>query len=192
MSGKRIIFLDFDGVVACSKKFWKHPERGFEPNAIAELNRLAERSGAEVVPITSRLRWQTVSWINWSLKQGGFTGTIHEGLDIPKMKFAKQILMTRGKALETWCKTHGINPEDCVILDNNYPKNLPETLVPRLIQTDSYMKLTTEDVDKALALFGITPEAAEGVYRTPHASGLRTDWAARHDREHAPGNMLSR
>ncbi len=164
MTGKTYIFLDYDGVVACARKWWKVPaHKGFEPKAVNILNGLVqqlEESGREisVVPITSRLRWQPVSLIKNSLRDAGFTGAIEDGLDIASDNYMpKQIWITRGEALKRWCDTHLSESDNYIILDNNHPKNLPEAMIPFWIKVDSHEKLRKRDVKKAMEILKATP-----------------------------------
>lgn len=160
---KYYIFLDYDGVVACARKWWKVPaHKGFEQKAIANLNSLVqqlEESGREVsvVPITSRLRWQPVSLIKSSLREAGFTGDIEDGLEIGSKNYMpKQVWITRGDALKQWCDTHLTEQDSYIILDNNHPKNLPQEMMPYWIKVDSHEKLRGRDVKKALEILGVT------------------------------------
>lgn len=166
MTGKCYIFLDYDGVVACARKWWKMPaHKGFEPKAMANLNSLVqqlEEGGKEVsvVPITSRLRWQPVNLIKSSLRDAGFTGTIEDGLEIGSKNYMpKQVWITRGEALKQWCDTHLTEQDSYIILDNNHPKSLPDDMMPRWIKVDSDEKLRKRDVKKALEILGVaSPE----------------------------------
>lgn len=167
MAGTCYIFLDYDGVVACARKWWKIPaHKGFEPKAIANLNGLVQQiqeagMEASVVPITSRLRWQPVSVIKRSLCDAGFTGTIEDGLEIGSDNYMpKQVWVTRGEALKNWCTTHLQAGDTFIILDNNPPKNLPDSMKPRWIHVNGDDKLTAKDTKKALALLDIKPTAA--------------------------------
>ncbi len=184
--GKTYIFLDYDGVVACARKWWKH---GFEPQAITNLNQLVnalEESGRDVrvVPITSRLRYQPVSVICNALKKAGFTGEIETGTEaLGEKYFPKQVWVKRGTAIKNWCKDH-LEPEDSfVILDNNHPKNLPETMKLHLVRVDSYDKLTAQDVEKALQTLGVErqPVSVSTVgIENPHESDKAvTSWLDR-------------
>jgi Swiss Army Knife RNA repair-like protein len=150
---QRIVFLDMDGVVNSHVWFEKMQADALsrrpishmiDPECVARLNRLLDISGADVVISSSWRIVHILGEINAALKEKGFTGRI-----IGKTPVCGPV---RGAEIQAWLTARVRNAEDIVILDDNSDM---AHLTPRLVLTSWGVGLTDDDVDRAIALFGI-------------------------------------
>ncbi len=154
---QRLLFLDIDGVCNSAEWFEKMQADALsrrpishmiDPECVARLNRLLERSGAHVVISSSWRIIHILGEINAALVEKGFTGKI-----IGKTPVRGP---NRGSEIQKWLSDHYRDAENIVILDDNSDMG---HLMPCLVLTSWSCGLTDADVDRALALFGTSGEA---------------------------------
>ena len=135
----RIIFADIDGVcnsVQSAKQYrtWSK----LDPDCIARLNGLVERTGAKIV-ISSAWRFGDTEELAELLQHQGITGPIiGETPWMPKE--------ARGREIQTWLDRHPGEIESFVILDDDSDM---VHLAPYHVKTDIEVGLTDEDVARA-------------------------------------------
>ena len=157
----KLIFLDFDGVINSNKYFASkifikeyntcggdyHPIK-LDKKKIKLINKLVHESGASVV-VSSAWRLQyCVCELNDLLKQRGAEFAV---IDTTPIFDNGSILRTvpRGEEIQLYIDTICIEPESFVIIDD-YADMLH--LSKYLVQTDSEVGITEEDVKNALQI----------------------------------------
>jgi hypothetical protein len=143
---KKIIFLDFDGVVNA----FREPDslRYLSKRCVSNLNILLEKTGAYVV-ITSA--WKVFHPLS-DLRQV----LVNAGLKFPDRIIGKtpnsdRTLTWRGQEIKQWIKEFPGELEAFVILDDNSDM---EPYMDRLVKTNPVWGLGSRDVRKALKLLG--------------------------------------
>lgn len=147
-----VVFVDIDGVIVL--KHLLHPERGppwkrvrkFSYCAVANLNALAELSGARFVLSSS---WRTRGDVRPALVAGGVRVAWHEDWR------TDSVGPCRGAEIGRWLAAHD-DPPYCVLDDGIVG---PGVQVDRLVYIDYRAGLTAEDARRAFAL--LKPPGAE-------------------------------
>jgi hypothetical protein len=176
----RILFLDVDGVLN-SRKWWaKRPEamiqptpedrakRDIDPDAVAALEQIVQRSGARVVVSSSWRAMVPLTVLNQAMRYRGFTGLLlgatpeadilrREG---ERLGVEHASRPGRGAEIFSWlrllCGAVGtrhhdlVGPRDYVILDDEEVAGHGD----RLFRTDFETGLTVDHVDAVMKLFG--------------------------------------
>jgi hypothetical protein len=154
----KVIFLDIDGVLNSAAFFASGPH-GFgdiDPGAVARLQQLLARSGAEVV-ISST--WRLVcspAELRARLAAQGFTHDLR-GCTPEVPHRAASILgafhFPRCEEIRAWLAAQTVPPERFVILDDAElePADLAE-LEPCFVRTDPQRGLQDEDVEAAVRI----------------------------------------
>jgi len=155
---KKIIFLDFDGVLNSTRYHEKRGmlsfdekkqevewyAQGIDPEAVVLLNEIIERTGAKVV-ISSAWRCGTkLDFLRKVLELRGFKGEI-----VGKTPYF--LGEPRCHEIREYFVTHiqHITP-DYVILDDDYDAGIQG----HFVMTDFRVGLTKKDVDKAVDILG--------------------------------------
>ena len=158
---RKIIFLDIDGVL--NPKWWisKKPSDKygvfFETNAVANLGKIIEETGAEIVVSSS---WKNIGLVElqnmW--RDRGLPGKL---VDITPDYMSDEILLKedsanvdylyeRGSEIQGWLLLHGDDVGRYVIIDD-MDDILPEQL-SHFVQTDPEVGITNDDVKKIVHL----------------------------------------
>ena len=158
---RKIIFLDIDGVL--NPKWWisKKPSDKygvfFETNAVANLGKIIEETGAEIVVSSS---WKNIGLVElqnmW--RDRGLPGKL---VDITPDYMSDEILLKedsanvdylyeRGSEIQGWLLLHGDDVGRYVIIDD-MDDILPEQQF-HFVQTDPEVGITNDDVKKVVHL----------------------------------------
>lgn len=172
---KRIIFLDFDGVLNsllfCEKlsaettsSAWQErlaasggstaTREMIDPAAVARLNRLIAETGAEVVVSSSWRKIFDIQTLQEVLNKKGFKGYI---IDVTPDLSCEPIYTPnqrreRGYEIARWLRDNAPDAEYVVFDDDGDMTAVWE----RFIQTSWYDGLLDEHIEKARMLFGIS------------------------------------
>ena len=148
-----LIFLDVDGVMAPIQKVFHPPEDSYHKEAIREINRLCEKTGAEVVITSSRLRLQHPDMFVNGLKKAGFIGTFHSPPTLPRSPWN---LFCRGHDIEQFMALHEPTRElnSILIIDNNSAGYSKEQ-IDQLVQTKSHKGFSERNCEEALKKLGL-------------------------------------
>lgn len=160
---KKIIFLDFDGVLNTGYyqgllKYQGQPwqdEYGafFDPNAVKQLKRIIDATGAEIV-VESSWKYLGLDAMKELWKVRNLPGKI---IDITPSSVSDDYLLNadldsmhlcKGMEIAFWISEYGsqdtryvIIDDECVVLDSQ---------APYFIKTDSHKGLTNDQADKAI------------------------------------------
>ena len=145
----KVIFLDIDGVLN-SKKFFKSdytyaaPDDSLDPYAIKKLNKIVDKTGAEIVVSSTWRIGKSVDDLENILNRNGFTGHV-----IDKTEDLIHERKTRGDEIKKWLDEH-LNIDSFVIIDDfNFPK-FEKYFSTRFVQTDDRVGLSNQDADKCV------------------------------------------
>lgn len=166
MKGAKVIFLDFDGVLNCTRSYFEERawrDAGNEPRAetithwlapynMAPLNRIIAVTQAKVViSSTWRLLYSPLE-LRTTLERFGFEGEII-GRTVEGRELAPGFYRTihksipRGSEIAEWVNAN--SPRSFVILDDDGDM---QAFLPRLVQTNPDEGLTEADADRAIEL----------------------------------------
>ena len=141
----RVIFLDFDGVLIpiTAQYLKKRPAVICEP-AMAQLNRIVEETGAEVVVSSSWRKLHSVERLGKLLEYWGFKGKVRD--KTPNMD-------KRGLEIKSWLRHQEVRNnlvESFVILDDEVSDMAPMT--PFVIKTEGQSGLIEENATEAIGI----------------------------------------
>lgn len=152
-----VVFLDIDGVLNSeqymkTKKGTVYAEGfqypglewwadGLDPEAMERLNRLVERTGAEIVVSSTWRLGGDVEWLQKILEMRGFRGRVI-GVT-PRYGDGP-----RSREIAAWVDRFG--PKRYVVLDDDSDAEIPG----KTVRTSFRCGLTDEDVDKAVGILG--------------------------------------
>ena len=165
---KKIIFLDFDGVLNTEHyqgllqyqgKPWQD-EYGafFDPNAVKQLKRIIDATGADIV-IESSWKYLGLDAMKELWKVRNLPGKI---IDITPTSISDEYLLNadlddldtsilhcKGMEIASWLSEQG---EDirCVIIDDEYV--ILDSQLPHFILTNPYEGITEEQANKAISI----------------------------------------
>lgn len=144
----KIIFLDFDGVLnnpGCYAQ--ASGERvPADPNAVAAINHLIEKTGAIVV-VSSTWRYMGIMHCRENLNRWGVNGDVI-GVT-PRLEH-----VNRGAEIDKWLKDYEREAVDSfVIIDDDADM---EPHMERLVRTNGRVGMTMADAERAIALLGAT------------------------------------
>lgn len=156
---RRVIFLDMDGVISTWRAHKAQPEkplpdRWIDAEAMANLNRLCEQSGASVVISSTWRLNRTREEFQTILSRNGFTGALHhcwrtKDMAAPIGSGGLWWAVIRGDEVRAWLSDHPAEQiERHVILDDDSDFHSDQPLV----RTDFQIGLTEAHVAAALAL----------------------------------------
>lgn len=148
---QKIIFLDFDGVLNTQR--WC--QNTFDPNAVACLSTLIEKTGADIVVSSS---WKNLGydWIKEMWKERELPGDV---IGVTPNTISDEMLLKisledmeegalKGYEIEEWLSKNGKHLKSYVIIDDN-DTFLPKQR-PHLIKTNPFYGLRKNDVEKAI------------------------------------------
>lgn len=149
-----LVFLDFDGVLNSERFYRVKPNgvMGLDPEAVAILNTLIERTGAEVVVSSSWRIGDTVQGLTEKLVSVGFTGKV---IGVTPDLFSRP----RGEEIQAWLDAHPATHRRLVVIDDDADM---VHLTRRLVQTRFATGLTAEDVDRAVEILESQNENGPG------------------------------
>lgn len=160
----KVLFLDIDGVL--NSRAWaekRGPEgfRIFDPEAVAQLRRIVQQTGCQIVVSSS---WRVGRSFTGMREEFGECGMDPEivGRIIDKTPEWRTAhgggivagFACRGDEIAAWLKGYRRPVEAFVILDDNSDMG---ALTERLIQTEWAVGLTAADADRAIAMFAEVP-----------------------------------
>lgn len=156
---KRIIFLDFDGVINSAKfisdyinQFKAPTEKTYyikehiDPIAVARINKIIKLTGAEVVLSTAWRKAFKLEELTELLHSRGFVGKIIGETPITLS------YRPRHQEIQQWLDENDIKPEQIVIIDD-----MPtmEHLNHRFAKTSFDVGVTDEHIELVLKLFNV-------------------------------------
>lgn len=139
----KVIFLDVDGVLITGQIDWKTPN----PECIANLNLLIERTGAQIVVSSCWRSGRTLLELRDLFHQWGVRGPVIGRTD--------EFMEWRGLEIAQWLKERARERGDVgsfVIIDDDADMG---DLLPKLVQTKFHTGLTAEDVQKAIDILNV-------------------------------------
>ncbi len=161
----KIIFLDFDGVLNTGSwyrqldKQLRYDEYGtvFDPNAVANLGRVIEATGADIV-ISSSWKELGLSSMEEMWEERNLPGRV---IGITPTYIDDEMLLTadlstmdflngRGSEIKEWLSKHGKDVSHYVIFDD-VDDILPEQQ-NHFIQTDPEVGISKKDADMAISI----------------------------------------
>ena len=168
MCMKKIIFLDFDGVLNTEHnqnmllyhwKAWKD-EHGafFDPDAVAELKRIVDDTGADIV-IESSWKCLGLEAMQQMWRDRNMPGSVIDvtplsvsGSWLLKANLDEMDLYTYWKGVEIalWIAGHLHEDSRYVIIDDEYV--IQDSQLPHFIQTSPYDGITPELADRAIKI----------------------------------------
>jgi hypothetical protein len=166
----KIIFLDLDGVVNSDvyteSELYKQATAGMsdakimlvahhlhlDPDALALLNDLVARSGAEVVLSSTWRTKYSPEEVTEMLKGRGGNFTVTASTPRLERRTRDAQFYTRGQEIAAYLNNLKEKPETFVILDD---RDDMEKLKNNLVLTDPKYGITISDVDKALKILGV-------------------------------------
>ena len=165
--GKRLIFLDLDGVVNRTKRA---DQIILAPDLVAKLRLIVERGGAGGVQIVLSTFWKPFDcYIAYALSRQGIDGSIvvrstpgRSKSTVIQFSSASHLLHTeafddlevfetRAAEIRLFLSRHP-QVEHFVILDDRLDAADGDDLLPHFVRTDPGVGLTDDHVEKALAL----------------------------------------
>ena len=114
----------------------------FNPAAVAALNLVTDLTPARIVISSTWRKGRTLMQLREILADQGVTGTMIG-------KTGNDETGIRGREIQAFLDEHGLEPDDCVILDDDADM---EHLLPRLVRTGWDAGLTPEDARIAVEL----------------------------------------
>ena len=143
-----IIFLDFHGVVITklhTDKKGKHDcFRGWDKDAIKNLNKLCEMTGGKVVLVTNCKNYCKFNDLRDKLVEEGFTGDV-----IGKTVKVEEHL--RADQIDLWFKTNG-KPRQWIVIDDQHYDDYDE-FPDHIVRTKFDNGFTDKDLKKALKIY---------------------------------------
>ena len=166
---KKIIFLDFDGVLNTEHyqgllRYQGEPwqdEHGavFDPNAVKELERIVNATHADIV-IESSWKYLGLVAMQELWKVRNLPGRV---IDITPTAIGDRCLLgsdmdniyleqfnSKGREILAWLSTHGIRDIRYVIIDDEYV--ILDSQLPYFILTNPYEGITKEHADRVISI----------------------------------------
>ena len=162
---KKIIFLDIDGVLN-TQLWYTQMDRNttidkygyaFDPNAVANLKRIVEETGADIVISSS---WKCMGLIQmedmWNDRNlpGRIVGITPNSVSDELLLHADidsmELFHIRGEEIKEWLSKHGKRVSNYAIIDD-MDNMLPEQQ-SHFVQTNPEFGITKEDSEKAIKI----------------------------------------
>ena len=161
----KVIFLDIDGVL--NTKWWyTQMERNtpkdkygytFDPKAVANLKRIVEETGADLV-VSSSWKCMGLSQIEEMWRDRSLPGKI---IGITPNSVSDEMLLNadidsielfhiRGEEIKEWMARHGKQVSNYAIIDDM--NNMLTEQQSHFVQTDPEVGITKEDADNAIRI----------------------------------------
>jgi len=143
----KIIFLDFDGVL----NRFDEPEslRALSKTCMVHMNTLVEKTDSSIVVSSVWRLLRTVADLRGIMVNAGFKFPAKVIGKTPRLKYDPLTHPERGEEIDAWMKTYPKEIETFVILDDDSDMH-PH--MDKLVQTDSNIGLTPEDVEKCVKI----------------------------------------
>ena len=149
---KKIIFLDFDGVLNTEHyqgllqyqgKSWQD-EYGafFDPNAVKQLKRIIDATGADIV-VESSWKYLGLDAMKELWEVRNLPGTI---IDITPSLLGKN----KGVEIASWLSKYAKQDLRYVIIDDEYV--ILDSQLPHFILTNPYEGITEEQANRAISM----------------------------------------
>ena len=165
ISQKKVLFLDIDGVL--NTKWWytqmdRNSPRdqygyAFDPKAVANLKRIVEETGANIVISSS---WKSFGfseleemWTDRGLpgKLIGVTpNSVSDELLLEADIDSIELFHIRGEEIKEWLTKHGKNVSNYAIIDDM--DNMLSEQHSHFVHTNPEVGITEEDAEKAIAI----------------------------------------
>ena len=164
----KVLFLDIDGVL--NTKYWytqvnrNTPKDkygyAFDPNAVANLKRIVEESGADIV-ISSSWKCMGLSQMEDMWRDRSLPGKI---IGITPNSVSDEMLLnadidsielfhSRGEEIKEWLTTHGKYVSHYVIIDD-MDNMLPEQQ-SHFVKTNPEVGITGDDVERSITILNV-------------------------------------
>ena len=164
----KVLFLDIDGVL--NTKYWytqvnrNTPKDkygyAFDPNAVANLKRIVEESGADIV-ISSSWKCMGLSQMDDMWRDRSLPGKI---IGITPNSVSDEMLLNadidsielfhiRGEEIKEWLTTHGKYVSHYVIIDD-MDNMLPEQQ-SHFVKTNPEVGITGDDVERSITILNV-------------------------------------
>jgi hypothetical protein len=164
----KVLFLDIDGVL--NTKYWytqvnrNTPKDkygyAFDPNAVANLKRIVEESGADIV-ISSSWKCMGLSQMEDMWRDRSLPGKI---IGITPNSVSDEMLLNadidsielfhiRGEEIKEWLTTHGKYVSHYVIIDD-MDNMLPEQQ-SHFVKTNPEVGITGDDVERSITILNV-------------------------------------
>jgi hypothetical protein len=145
----KALFLDFDGVL--NSEAWYHarpeelpyPQKHFDPDAVDQVNRVIEATGACIVVSSSWRQGCRTDELRSLLQKMGVCGRV-----IGRTPYLGG---QRGYEIEHWIYCADEEPESIVILDDSGDM---ANLMPWLVKTNFAWGLRAQEADQAIEMLG--------------------------------------
>ena len=186
----KVIFLDIDGVLNTERQHDHCVEAGlayvdnfgysFDPVAVANLKRIVDEAGADIVISSSWKFWGLSTmqklWVNRELP-----GKL---IDVTPNNVSDEMLLSvdldlmelpagKGSEIKEWLETKGQQVTHYAILDD-LPDMLPEQQ-SHFVQTDPRIGITEDDADRVISILtGEVPKAKRARSRNQQGNKLLT------------------
>lgn len=186
----KVIFLDIDGVLNTERQHYHCVEAGltyadnfgyaFDPVAVANLKRIVDETGADIVISSSWKFWGLSTmqklWVNRELP-----GKL---IDVTPNNVSDEMLLSvdldlmelpagKGSEIKEWLETEGQQVTHYAILDD-LPDMLPEQQ-SHFVQTDPRIGITEDDADRVISILtGEVPKAKRARSRNQQGDKLLT------------------
>ena len=162
----KILFLDIDGVLNTDRHHDYCVERGiapvdgfgyaFDPEAVANLARIVDQTGADIVLSSSWKCWGLSAmqnmWANRGLPGKVVDVTPNDASDEMLLSVDLDMMLpaVKGSEIKEWLATNGSQVTHYAILDD-LPDMLPEQET-HFVQTDARVGITEADADSVIAI----------------------------------------
>jgi hypothetical protein len=141
---RRVVFLDFDGVVAPIRQWDRYGD--VEPACVQVLNEIVARGEADVVVSSTWRYGKTVAELQAMLDAAGFAGRVLDATPVGEAG------ATRGDEIAAWLAAHPV--PGYVIIDDHVDMGALRT---HLVLTQPARGLRAEDAARALAILRRPP-----------------------------------
>ena len=150
---RKIIFLDFDGVLNTEyyqgllqfqEKQWQD-EHGafFDPNAVRQLKRIIDATGADIV-VESSWKYLGLEAMQELWKVRNLPGKV---IDITPSLTGNA---SKGEEIVVWLSEHATPDTRYVIIDDEYV--VLDSQIPYFIWTNPYEGITEEQADRVISI----------------------------------------
>lgn len=182
----KVLFLDIDGVLNTERQHDRCVNLGadqvdnfgyaFDPEAVANLKRIVEHTGADIVISSSWKMWGLDAMQQmWARRElpGKVIG-ITPNTDSDEMLLSidldlMDIPAIKGSEIKEWLSTNGNQDTRYAILDD-LPDMLPDQ-ESHFVQTDPRIGITKEDADRIITILtGKAPKAKQASIRNPQGN----------------------
>jgi len=153
MEGKRVLFLDVDGVLNNEAAFLRRQKDDLDPDCLKRFFELVERTGCTVVLSSS---WRNLTHCEERLERNGVTKTFHPSDGrTPRLNTVQKngiwISRIRGDEIHDWLARH---PEVSIYAIVDDESDMRPEQEAFFVQTDFKTGLTDKHVERLVAILG--------------------------------------